>query len=127
MVVGRNYQTVLVIYTFKVINFIYIFYAILHIRGLILYNNFVYNFSASQCPALADLIHGNATILNGGGRSYGTIVRFECDPGYVRSGPPVVLCMSNGTWSGEVPTCSRKFKILFYKKLYSKNKSKYNV
>lgn len=45
--------------------------------------------------------------MNGGGRSYGTIVRFECEPGYVRSGQPVLLCMSNGTWSGEVPTCSK--------------------
>ncbi|KAF4522838.1 hypothetical protein B566_EDAN008100 [Ephemera danica] len=61
---------------------------------------------ASQCPALPDLAHGNATILNGGGRSYGTIIRFECHSGFVRSGPPVVLCMSNGTWSGEVPVCT---------------------
>jgi hypothetical protein len=62
---------------------------------------------ASQCVALPDVPHANISILNGGGRSYGTIVRYECEPGYVRSGRPVLLCMSNGTWSGEIPTCSR--------------------
>ena len=33
--------------------------------------------------------------------------RYECDPGYERSGLPVLLCQSNGTWSSAVPTCSR--------------------
>lgn len=69
---------------------------------------------ASQCPPLAETPHANVTILNGGGRSYGTIVRFQCEPGYVRSGHPVVLCMSNGTWSSGVPVCSRKPNILKY-------------
>lgn len=64
---------------------------------------------ASQCAALPDVPHANVTILNGLGRSYGTIIRYECEPGYIRSGPPVILCMSNGTWSGEVPVCSSKF------------------
>ena len=63
---------------------------------------------ASQCAPLPEAPNANITILNGGGRSYGTIVRFECEPGYVRSGHPVILCMSNGTWSDDVPTCSRK-------------------
>ncbi|XP_012280254.1 sushi, von Willebrand factor type A, EGF and pentraxin domain-containing protein 1 [Orussus abietinus] len=62
---------------------------------------------ASQCAPLPDVPNSNVTILNGGGRSYGTIVRFECDPGYIRNGRPVVLCMSNGSWSDNVPTCSR--------------------
>ncbi|XP_050541159.1 sushi, von Willebrand factor type A, EGF and pentraxin domain-containing protein 1 [Daktulosphaira vitifoliae] len=62
---------------------------------------------ASQCPLLAETPHANITILNGGGRSYGTIVRFQCESGYVRSGHPVILCMSNGTWSSGVPICSR--------------------
>ncbi|XP_032681239.1 sushi, von Willebrand factor type A, EGF and pentraxin domain-containing protein 1 isoform X1 [Odontomachus brunneus] len=62
---------------------------------------------ASQCAPLLEAPHSNITILNGGGRSYGTIVRFECEPGYVRSGHPVILCMSDGTWSDQVPTCSR--------------------
>lgn len=55
------------------------------------------------------MAHANVTVLNGLGRSYGTIVRYECEPGYIRSGPPVILCMSNGTWSGDVPVCSSKF------------------
>ena len=63
--------------------------------------------TASQCPPLSEPANTNVTVLNGAGRGYGTIVRYECLPGYQRSGPPVVLCMSNGTWSGEVPTCSR--------------------
>lgn len=63
---------------------------------------------ASQCPPLAEVPHANVTLLNGGGRSYGTIVRFECSPGYERTGHPVLICMSNGTWSDDVPTCSRK-------------------
>lgn len=63
---------------------------------------------ASQCPPLPETPNAKQTILSGGGRSYGTIVRFDCDPGYVRSGPPTLLCMSNGTWSGDVPTCSSK-------------------
>lgn len=54
------------------------------------------------------------TILNGLGRTYGTIIRYECEPGYIRSGPPVILCMSNGTWSGEVPVCSRARWAHFY-------------
>jgi hypothetical protein len=63
---------------------------------------------ASQCPLLPEVPHANVTLLNGGGRSYGTIIRFECEPGYERHGLPVLTCMSNGTWSSEVPKCTRK-------------------
>nr|XP_022919679.1 sushi, von Willebrand factor type A, EGF and pentraxin domain-containing protein 1 isoform X1 [Onthophagus taurus] len=62
---------------------------------------------ASQCSTLPEVPHANVTVLNGLGRSYGTIVRYECEPGYVRSGHPVILCMSNGTWSGDVPSCTK--------------------
>lgn len=64
---------------------------------------------ASQCPPLPETLHANATILNGVGRNYGTIIRYECEPGFIRNGFPVVLCMSNGTWSSATPTCIRKF------------------
>ncbi|XP_042883171.1 sushi, von Willebrand factor type A, EGF and pentraxin domain-containing protein 1-like isoform X2 [Penaeus japonicus] len=62
---------------------------------------------ASQCPALPETPYARQEVLNGGGRSYGTVVRFECEPGYYRTGLPVIHCMSNGSWSGDVPTCSR--------------------
>lgn len=63
---------------------------------------------ASQCPILPEVAHANVTIFNGGGRSYGTIVGYECEPGYQRNGQPVLICMSNGTWSSSIPTCHRK-------------------
>lgn len=74
----------------------------------VLQHHTLVSFPASQCSPLPESPHANVTVLNGGGRSYGTIVRYECEPGYVRSGHPVILCMSNGTWSGDVPTCSSK-------------------
>uniref|UniRef100_A0A182Y3Y1 Notch n=1 Tax=Anopheles stephensi TaxID=30069 RepID=A0A182Y3Y1_ANOST len=63
---------------------------------------------ASQCPPLPEVAHANVTVLNGGGRSYGTIISYECIPGYVRTGRPILICMSNGQWSSPVPSCSRK-------------------
>lgn len=63
---------------------------------------------ASQCPPLPEVQHANVTLLNGGGRSYGTIIRFECESGYERNGLPVLICMSNGTWSSDVPICTKK-------------------
>ncbi|KZS05970.1 Notch 2 [Daphnia magna] len=44
--------------------------------------------SASQCTPLPEVAHANATILNGGGMNYGSVIRFECEPGYVRTGDP---------------------------------------
>ena len=49
-----------------------------------------------------------ANVLAGRGLNYGTVVQYECDAGYERTGLPVLLCQSNGTWSSAVPTCSRK-------------------
>ena len=63
--------------------------------------------SASQCSPLPDVPHANATVLSGGGLNYGSVIRFECEAGYVRKGDPVLLCQSNGTWSGNVPSCSK--------------------
>ncbi|MCL4136243.1 UNVERIFIED_CONTAM: hypothetical protein GTU68_021071, partial [Idotea baltica] len=62
---------------------------------------------ASQCPPLPATPNTKVDVLNGGGKNYGTVVRFTCEPGYFRTGLPVVHCMSNGSWSGNVPTCSR--------------------
>lgn len=63
---------------------------------------------ASSCPPLSETPNAIQTILNGGiNRSYGTIIRFDCEPGYHRFGIPVIACTSVGQWSGLPPTCER--------------------
>ena len=39
---------------------------------------------------------------------FSIVVQYECDPGYERTGLPILLCQTDGTWSSRVPTCSRK-------------------
>lgn len=36
---------------------------------------------------------------------YGTAVLYECDPHYEIDGHARRLCLENGTWSSETPTC----------------------
>lgn len=63
---------------------------------------------ASSCPPLPETPHAIQSIMAGSrNRSYGTIVRFECEPGYHRRGVPVIVCTSVGQWSGLPPTCER--------------------
>lgn len=63
---------------------------------------------ASSCSPLPEAPHSSMAVLNGGGRSYGTVVRFECNEGYFRTGIPVIVCMSDGQWSAPPPRCERK-------------------
>ncbi len=63
---------------------------------------------ASSCPPLPETPHAIQTIMAGSrNRSYGTIVRFECESGYHRRGVPVIVCTSVGQWSGQPPICER--------------------
>ncbi|XP_074599235.1 sushi, von Willebrand factor type A, EGF and pentraxin domain-containing protein uif isoform X2 [Brevipalpus obovatus] len=62
---------------------------------------------ASTCPPLQEVAHAKQKVLVGSGRSYGTIIRFECDPGYNRNGIPVIICESIGAWSAQPPVCER--------------------
>ena len=63
---------------------------------------------ATKCPPLREVDHATPNQLAGKGLNYGTVIRYECDPGYERSGLPTLLCQSNGTWSSDVPNCTRK-------------------
>ena len=62
---------------------------------------------ASSCLPLQDTPHAKQIVLAGSGRSYGTIIRFECEPGFQRTGPPVIICESVGSWSAPPPVCER--------------------
>ncbi|OXB67151.1 hypothetical protein ASZ78_015792 [Callipepla squamata] len=39
--------------------------------------------------------------------TYGSTVRFECDPGYVMSGADMITCKENSTWDPPKPTCQK--------------------
>ncbi|XP_076318247.1 uncharacterized protein LOC143229580 isoform X1 [Tachypleus tridentatus] len=62
---------------------------------------------ASSCPPLPETPHASQTVLSGGGRSYGTVIRFNCEPGFYRIGVPVIVCKTDGQWSGPPPKCER--------------------
>lgn len=58
---------------------------------------------AAICDAVTSVSDGslNVTVVTGSGRDYGSVVSFQCMPGYhLTSGGPVITCLSNGTWSG---------------------------
>lgn len=40
---------------------------------------------------------------------YDDKVAYECNPGYELVGTLTRVCMSNGQFDGDVPTCKRKF------------------
>ncbi len=63
---------------------------------------------ASQCPPLPEVENARAEVLAGRGLNYGSVVGYECDVGYERTGLPVLICQSNGTWSSNVPSCARQ-------------------
>ncbi|XP_045716030.1 complement factor H-like isoform X2 [Phyllostomus hastatus] len=37
--------------------------------------------------------------------SFGQVIKFECNPGFMLSGPKEIHCSENGLWSGEKPGC----------------------
>lgn len=64
---------------------------------------------STSCPALREVANARQLVLAGSGqtRSYGTVLRFECEPGYQRVGVPTLLCTSSGAWSSAPPECVR--------------------
>lgn len=64
---------------------------------------------STSCPMLREVANARQMVLAGSGqtRSYGTVIRFECEPGYQRMGLPTILCESSGSWSSQPPECVR--------------------
>ncbi|XP_066300830.1 E-selectin-like [Branchiostoma lanceolatum] len=56
-----------------------------------------------QCPPLTAPDNGGKTGIN----YYQDVVKFTCDPGYELVGVPSLICQSDRTWTGDVPTCTR--------------------
>ncbi|KAJ7417533.1 hypothetical protein WISP_63915 [Willisornis vidua] len=54
------------------------------------------------CGPPEDISHG---FLNGSGFTYGEFVQYVCFPNYELHGNPLRQCLSNGSWSGSLPSC----------------------
>uniref|UniRef100_A0A8C8AQF1 Sushi, von Willebrand factor type A, EGF and pentraxin domain-containing protein 1 n=1 Tax=Otus sunia TaxID=257818 RepID=A0A8C8AQF1_9STRI len=54
------------------------------------------------CGPPEDISHG---FLNGSGFTYGELAQYVCFPGYELHGNPLRQCLSNGSWSGSLPSC----------------------
>ena len=65
---------------------------------------------ATDCDAVNDPRDGNATILQGEGQAYGSVIQFFCEQGYEQTtGEPIIYCQQDGTWSNtSTPECSGK-------------------
>ncbi|KAI8507112.1 hypothetical protein Bbelb_155510 [Branchiostoma belcheri] len=57
-----------------------------------------------QCPILTAPLNGAKT----GSNFYPNMVQFSCSSGYNLVGNSALTCQADATWSGTVPTCTRK-------------------
>ncbi|KAI8507036.1 hypothetical protein Bbelb_154750, partial [Branchiostoma belcheri] len=57
-----------------------------------------------ECPLLTAPVDGAMS----GSNFYQDVLTFTCDPGYDLVGNPTITCQADATWSGTVPTCTRK-------------------
>ena len=44
--------------------------------------------------------------------TYGQVVQFECNSGYMLDGPKQIHCSAGGVWSAETPKCVGKINLL---------------
>ncbi|PKU44337.1 von willebrand factor type egf and pentraxin domain-containing protein 1 [Limosa lapponica baueri] len=57
---------------------------------------------AITCNSPAQLMNGN---IRGENYTYGSVVYYECDPGYQLNGPTERRCQENQKWDGSEPIC----------------------
>ena len=66
---------------------------------------------SAPVPSCPPVSCGDPGTPNNGKKSssvytYNSIISFQCDSGYLLSGPVSLICLSNGLWNGPAPTCN---------------------
>ena len=61
-------------------------------------------FADLECGMPADILHGRLQFVNGT-RQFKSIIRYECNPGYVLVGRNELLCDVDQRWNGPPPRC----------------------
>ena len=62
--------------------------------------------SAVLCPPLVN--PPNGVVDFSAGRLYRSIAVYACDAGYVLSGNLTRMCLADGTWDRQAPSCERE-------------------
>ena len=56
------------------------------------------------CPELPEISHGWKSTSHPD-LIHGTVVTYQCYPGYELAGSEILMCQWDLTWSGDVPKC----------------------
>lgn len=59
----------------------------------------------SDCGGLSKPFHGTVSAEQ---TTFGQMASYSCDSGYKISGTSKRICQTDGSWSGQVPTCLPK-------------------
>ena len=66
--------------------------------------------SAISCPDLDHPQYGSVKII---GKNVGGKAEYKCNNGYKLHGPSQRKCLYRGVWGGRIPTCKRRFFVVF--------------
>ena len=58
--------------------------------------------TVTECGALSDIPNGAVSYTSS---QVGAQARYTCDTGYHRDGVEVRICLDNGQWSADAPSC----------------------
>ena len=75
------------------------------VQNFILYTCIMHTYSVIVCPPLRDPTFGRVRLS---GNTPGSTATYTCVDRYELDGEPTRTCQSNGQWSGDAPTCTRK-------------------